>query len=137
MIHAESDSMKRDEYLKRLMDLPNQVGRICCTTIFLYNYASSILYELNLFYNDCCGNSSVIVHLLLVEMSYVIFLSFALQKWAEIIGQAGRSVDVLKDQDIIRTILNILQVMGLTFLFSFALTTVSAYDNGKSVMFCF
>ncbi|XP_039139910.1 protein EXPORTIN 1A-like [Dioscorea cayenensis subsp. rotundata] len=54
MIHAESDSMKRDEYLKRLMDLPNQ-------------------------------------------------------KWAEIIGQAGRSVDVLKDQDIIRTILNILQ----------------------------
>ncbi|KAJ0983140.1 hypothetical protein J5N97_011395 [Dioscorea zingiberensis] len=54
MIHAESDGTKREEYLKRLMDLPNQ-------------------------------------------------------KWAEIIGQASRSVDILKDQDVIRTILNILQ----------------------------
>ncbi|XP_008792647.1 protein EXPORTIN 1A-like [Phoenix dactylifera] len=54
MIHAESDPAKRDEYLRRLMDLPNQ-------------------------------------------------------KWAEIIGQASQSVDVLKDQDVIRTVLNILQ----------------------------
>ncbi|XP_073003374.1 protein EXPORTIN 1A-like [Typha latifolia] len=54
MIHAESDPSKRDEYLKRLMDLPNQ-------------------------------------------------------KWAEIIGQASKSVDVLKNQDVIRTVLNILQ----------------------------
>ncbi|KAG1368297.1 protein EXPORTIN 1A [Cocos nucifera] len=54
MIQAESDPAKRDEYLRRLMDLPNQ-------------------------------------------------------KWAEIIGQASRSVDVLKDQDVIRTVLNILQ----------------------------
>ncbi|KAM0943808.1 putative importin-beta domain, armadillo-like helical, exportin-1/Importin-beta [Dioscorea sansibarensis] len=54
MIHAEPDNTKRDEYLERLMDLPNQ-------------------------------------------------------KWAEIIGQASQSVDILKNQDVIRTVLNILQ----------------------------
>ncbi|KAL9689395.1 hypothetical protein QQ045_009780 [Rhodiola kirilowii] len=54
MIQAESDNSKRDEYLQRLMELPNQ-------------------------------------------------------KWAEIIGQARLSVDYLKNQDVIRTILNILQ----------------------------
>ncbi|KAK8961316.1 hypothetical protein KSP40_PGU007993 [Platanthera guangdongensis] len=54
MIQAESDPAKRDEYLKRLMDLPNQ-------------------------------------------------------RWAEIIGQASRGVEILKDQDVIRTVLNILQ----------------------------
>ncbi|XP_062119750.1 protein EXPORTIN 1A [Humulus lupulus] len=54
MIHAESDPQKRDEFLQRLMELPNQ-------------------------------------------------------KWAEIIGQARLSVDFLKDQDVIRTVLNILQ----------------------------
>ncbi|KAL6122954.1 hypothetical protein ACLB2K_075478 [Fragaria x ananassa] len=54
MIQAESDPQKRDEYLHRLMSLPNQ-------------------------------------------------------KWAEIIGQARQSVDVLKDQEVIRTVLNILQ----------------------------
>ncbi|XP_020574072.1 protein EXPORTIN 1A-like [Phalaenopsis equestris] len=54
MIQAEPDPARRDEYLKRLMDLPNQ-------------------------------------------------------RWAEIIGQASRSVDILKDQDVIRTVLNILQ----------------------------
>lgn len=32
------------------------------------------------------------------------------QKWAEIIGQARQSVDFLKDQDVIKTVLNILQV---------------------------
>ncbi|XP_026401842.1 protein EXPORTIN 1A-like [Papaver somniferum] len=54
MVQAESDPPKRDEYLQRLMELPNQ-------------------------------------------------------KWAEIIGQARQSVDFLKDQDVIRTVLNILQ----------------------------
>ncbi|KGN53691.1 protein EXPORTIN 1A [Cucumis sativus] len=54
MIQAEPDPQKRDEYLQRLMDLPNQ-------------------------------------------------------KWAEIIGQARQSVEFLKDQDVIRTVLNILQ----------------------------
>ncbi|XP_034203300.1 protein EXPORTIN 1A isoform X2 [Prunus dulcis] len=54
MIQAESDPQKRDEYLQRLMNLPNQ-------------------------------------------------------KWAEIIGQARLSVDFLKDQEVIRTVLNILQ----------------------------
>ncbi|XP_019199744.1 PREDICTED: protein EXPORTIN 1A isoform X1 [Ipomoea nil] len=54
MIQAESDAQKRDEYLQRLMQLPNQ-------------------------------------------------------KWAEIIGQARVSVDYLKDQDVIRGVLNILQ----------------------------
>ncbi|XAR71542.1 hypothetical protein NMG60_11017873 [Bertholletia excelsa] len=54
MIQAESDPQKRDEYLQRLMELPNQ-------------------------------------------------------KWAEIIGQARLSVEFLKDQNVIRTVLNILQ----------------------------
>ncbi|XP_057450161.1 protein EXPORTIN 1A-like [Lotus japonicus] len=54
MVQAESDSQKRDEYLQRLMHLPNQ-------------------------------------------------------KWLEIIGQARQNVDFLKDHDVIRTVLNILQ----------------------------
>ncbi|KAG6707180.1 hypothetical protein I3843_06G018300 [Carya illinoinensis] len=54
MIQAESDPQKREEYLQRLMELPNQ-------------------------------------------------------KWSEIIGQARQSVDFLKDQEVIRTVLNILQ----------------------------
>ncbi|XP_051137997.1 protein EXPORTIN 1A isoform X2 [Andrographis paniculata] len=54
MIQAEPDPHKRDEYLQRLMELPNQ-------------------------------------------------------KWAEIIGQARHSVDFLKDPDVIRAVLNILQ----------------------------
>ncbi|KAJ6805232.1 protein EXPORTIN 1A [Iris pallida] len=54
MIQAESEATKRDDYLKKLMELPNQ-------------------------------------------------------RWAEIIGQASQSVDILKDQDVIRTVLNILQ----------------------------
>ncbi|XP_047093851.1 protein EXPORTIN 1A-like isoform X2 [Lolium rigidum] len=31
------------------------------------------------------------------------------QKWAKIIGQAGQSIDILKNQDVIRSVLNILQ----------------------------
>ncbi|GMH19677.1 hypothetical protein Nepgr_021518 [Nepenthes gracilis] len=54
MIQAESDPQRRDEYLRRLMELPNQ-------------------------------------------------------RWVEIIGQARQSVEVLKNQDIIKTVLNILQ----------------------------
>ncbi|KAK1441519.1 hypothetical protein QVD17_07482 [Tagetes erecta] len=54
MIQAESDAPKREGYLQRLMNLPNQ-------------------------------------------------------KWAEIIGHARGNVDFLKDQDVIRTVLNILQ----------------------------
>lgn len=37
-------------------------------------------------------------------------MMLVLQKWVEIIGQARQSVDFLKDQDVIRTVLNILQV---------------------------
>ncbi|MFS7929630.1 putative importin-beta domain, armadillo-like helical, exportin-1/Importin-beta [Helianthus anomalus] len=54
MIQAEVEISKREEYLQRLMNLPNQ-------------------------------------------------------KWAEIIGHARGNVDFLKDQDVIRTVLNILQ----------------------------
>ncbi|KAI7726756.1 hypothetical protein M8C21_006128 [Ambrosia artemisiifolia] len=54
MIQAESEAAKREEYLQRLMNLPNQ-------------------------------------------------------RWTEIIGQARSSVDYLKDPDVIRTVLNILQ----------------------------
>jgi hypothetical protein len=35
---------------------------------------------------------------------------FLLQKWMEIIGQARQNADFLKDQDVIRTVLNVLQV---------------------------
>ena len=35
---------------------------------------------------------------------------FLMQKWTEIIGRARGSVDFLKDQEVIRTVLNILQV---------------------------
>ncbi|WVZ04072.1 hypothetical protein V8G54_024878 [Vigna mungo] len=62
MIQAESDAQKRDEYLQRLMELPNQ-------------------------------------------------------KWLEIIGQAHQNVEFLKDQDVIRTVLNILQASS-SFLYS-------------------
>ncbi|KAL8217857.1 hypothetical protein R6Q57_021230 [Mikania cordata] len=54
MIQAESEAAKREEYLQRLMNLPNQ-------------------------------------------------------KWTEIIGHARGSVEFLKDPDVIRTVLNILQ----------------------------
>ncbi|XP_020230039.1 protein EXPORTIN 1A isoform X1 [Cajanus cajan] len=54
MIQAESDAQKRDEYLQKLMVLPNQ-------------------------------------------------------RWMEIIGKAHQNVEFLKDQDVIRTVLNILQ----------------------------
>jgi len=54
MIQAESVNTKREEYLQRLMSLPNQ-------------------------------------------------------KWAEIIVEAGRNSDILKNQDVIRSVLNILQ----------------------------
>jgi len=33
------------------------------------------------------------------------------QKWVEIIGQASQSIDILKNQDVTRSVLNILQVM--------------------------
>ncbi|XP_062189528.1 protein EXPORTIN 1A-like [Phragmites australis] len=36
-------------------------------------------------------------------------MSLPYQKWAEIIGEAGRSVDILKNEDVIRSVLNILQ----------------------------
>lgn len=35
MIQAESDPQKRDEYLQRLMDLPNQVGDIIIHSILV------------------------------------------------------------------------------------------------------
>ncbi|KAL1550627.1 Exportin-1 [Salvia divinorum] len=54
MIQAETDPLRRGEYLQKLMELPNQ-------------------------------------------------------NWTEIIGQARQSVDFLKDQDVIRTVLHILQ----------------------------
>lgn len=39
------------------------------------------------------------------------------QKWAEIIGQARQSVDFLKDQGVIRSVLNILQAINQSLLF--------------------
>lgn len=39
-----------------------------------------------------------------------------MQKWAEIIGQARQSVDFLKDPEVVRVVLNILQVVNLVYL---------------------
>lgn len=86
MIQAESDNTKRDEYLKRLMSLPNQVSCF----IFLHGFIYGLL--LNMIFTWLC-------------FGFVI-----LQKWAEIIGQASQSIDILKNQDVIRSVLNILQV---------------------------
>lgn len=48
----------------------------------------------------------------LIVLPSFFFPAFLLmQKWGEIIGQARQSVDFLKDQDVIRTVLNILQVL--------------------------
>lgn len=105
MIQAESDSQKRDEYLQRLMELPNQVFvcLICHMICWMFFLAAPITL-------------------------YVIFIINAwwfcfLQKWLEIIGQAHQNVEFLKDQDVIRTVLNILQVhlsnQWSTFLLSF------------------
>ncbi|XVE90472.1 hypothetical protein DITRI_Ditri20bG0080600 [Diplodiscus trichospermus] len=85
MIQAESDTHKRDEYLQRLMELPNQ-------------------------------------------------------KWGEIIGQARLSVDFLKDQDVIRTVLNILQTntsvassLGTYFLTQISLIFLDMLNVYRSV----
>lgn len=40
----------------------------------------------------------------------MLLIDVMLQKWHEMIGQARQSVDFLKDQDVIRAVLNILQV---------------------------
>lgn len=49
---------------------------------------------------------------------FLFMTNLIMQKWAEIIGQARVSVDYLKDQDVIRVVLNILQVLPIeTFLF--------------------
>lgn len=87
MISAESDPQKRDEFLRRLMDLPNQVVNLWCSTVM----GGELLCHLFFFFlnNDYRVDA---------------------QKWAEIIGQARQSVDVLKDADVIRAVLNILQV---------------------------
>ncbi|CAI0559661.1 unnamed protein product [Linum tenue] len=85
MIHAESDPQKRDEYLQRLMNLPNE-------------------------------------------------------KWAEIIASARQSVDFLKDQDVIRTVLNILQTntsaatsLGTCFLPQISLIFLDMLNVYRSV----
>ena len=89
MIQAESDNAKRDEYLKRLISLPNQVS------CFAFQHAHWLYLWILLEYN----------------FELVTLWSYDLQKWAEIIGQASQSIDILKNQDVIRSVLNILQVM--------------------------
>jgi hypothetical protein len=44
MIQAESDNVKRDEYLKRLMSLPNQV----CSRLWHVLLLSVYIYILNI-----------------------------------------------------------------------------------------
>lgn len=106
MIQAESDPQKREEYLQRLMELPNQV----CLELDSYHSV-----EMSFPYSLCLHID--ILHKLILEtgLSYCLpffFPAFLLmQKWGEIIGQARQSVDFLKDQDVIRTVLNILQVL--------------------------
>jgi len=91
MIQAESDAQKRDEYLQKLMVLPNQV--IC-----LHEKLQYFLYLFNVFFMEAkCYNARDPTH-------------FLLQRWMEIIGKAHQNADFLKDQDVIRNVLNILQV---------------------------
>lgn len=101
MIQAESDPQKRDEYLQRLMELPNQVCfdlEFACPTLSLaHTHTDTLIQFAQDVFLACC-------------LSYCMpFL--LMQKWVEIIGKARQSVDFLKDQDVIRTVLNILQVL--------------------------
>ena len=48
--------------------------------------------------------------MLVTEVATGLCFHRSVQKWAEIIGRARQSVDLLKQQDVIRTVLNILQV---------------------------
>lgn len=91
MIQAESDTQKREEYLQRLMALPNQV----CLGDELIG---------NVFHTPSDAQTEL-WWLLMAMWCYVL-----MQKWGEILAQAHQSVDFLKDQDVIRTVLNILQV---------------------------
>ena len=98
MIQAESDSQKRDEFLQRLMELPNQV--FC---LLDKSFAESLLFYAFEFCKKFWKPS------IIINVCTFGFFS-PLQKWMEIIGQAHQNVEFLKDQDVIRTVLNILQV---------------------------
>lgn len=97
MIQAESDPSKRDEYLQRLMEFPNQVCFRQDPCVGHFHLPFHSLYLLT----NAPGQLSLWL------------MDSILQKWAEIIGQAHQSVDFLKDQDVIRAVLNILQVCFL------------------------
>lgn len=96
MIQAEPDPQKRDEYVQRLMNLPNQVD------ITVLGPMQSSLSQTHT--HDSLAKVAIADSILWLMSSLVI------QKWSEIIGQARQSVEVLKDQEVIRTVLNILQV---------------------------
>jgi len=49
-----------------------------------------------------------------------------MQKWAEIIGQARQNLDYLKDQEVIRTVLNIMQVY-VSILFDIDVLSLLAF----------
>lgn len=51
-----------------------------------------------------------------------------MQKWAEIIGQARQSVDFLKDPEVVRVVLNILQVVNLVYLHTMTVSLSMKYD---------
>lgn len=95
MIQAESDTQRRDEYLQRLMELPNQARA------YLDMFRSLTFMTCDLMYLQFLGG----LYMLMLTIKFLV------QKWAEIIGQARQSVDFLKDQDVIRAVLNILQVL--------------------------
>ncbi|KAK3004971.1 hypothetical protein RJ639_018413, partial [Escallonia herrerae] len=90
MIQAEPDPQKRDEYLQRLMELPNQ-ARFFAEVFLVLQFCDS---DTSTRFAGSIGCS---------------LTRCVLQKWAEIIGQARQSVEFLKDQGVIRTVLNILQ----------------------------
>lgn len=116
MIQAESDAQKRDEYLQRLMQLPNQVFY----SVYIFQNINENLKPLIsiilvcLFLCTIHISTPVCMHLYSYSQICQMFLfmnNVFVQKWAEIIGQARVSVDYLKDQDVIRVVLNILQVL--------------------------
>ena len=81
-----------ERWISSAVDGAPKSGSLLEKPYYLLNFFHAIFLLLKTKYINACG--------------FPLFL----QKWMEIIGQAHQNVDFLKDQDVIRTVLNILQV---------------------------
>ena len=132
-----------------------------CFRLVIWFMQNLILRRRMSFYRDwwSCLIRSYKFYLLLLVTSIYVFVRykidhiyyilnslcfyFVIQKWAEIIGQARLSVDFLKDQDVIRTVLNILQVWIFFRLLSFQSSFLHTFTSlllfiwfSESLVFC-